>query len=81
MKGIIRKNGMRDCLMFNDEILWPLPCSYPEKEECGGYMKPIQRSKDLRIGITLCKYRCKEIGRRNCIREQLQLKDSAKHSK
>ncbi len=76
MRGIMRKNGMRDCLIFYPEVLGPLPCSFPDQKECGSYVKIIQRRKGLTTAITLCKYRCKEIGRNTCVREQLSWKDS-----
>jgi len=72
-----KKRDIHKCLLFYPQILEPLCCSFPEEEDCGKYMKIIPRKKGLKTAISLCKYRCKEIGRKTCIREQLKLKDSA----
>jgi hypothetical protein len=35
--------------------LKPSPCSYPEEEKCGSYVKTIRR-KERKTAITFCKY-------------------------
>ena len=72
----MRKRKLDNCLLFYPDILPALMCSFPEKEKCGKYMKIIQRKKGFKTAISLCKYRCAEIGRKQCIKEQLALKDS-----
>lgn len=56
---------MRDikkCVLFCPDMfevlqceLKPSPCSYPEEEKCGSYIKII-RIKERKTAITLCKY-------------------------
>ena len=72
-----KKRKLDNCLLFYPQIEPAMYCSFPEKEDCGMYMKIIQRKKGLKTAIHLCKYRCQEIGRKTCIKEQLKLKDSA----
>jgi len=70
-----KKRRLDNCLLFYPEILEPLCCSFPLEEKCGRYTKIIMQKKGKRVGISLCKYRCKIIGRKQCIKEQLKLKE------
>ena len=69
-----KKRKLDNCLLFYPEILPAMFCSFPEKEKCGRYTKIVMLKKGKKVGISLCKYRCETIGRKQCIKEQLALK-------
>ena len=69
-----KKRRLDNCLLFYPEFPEPMCCSFPEEDECGKYSKIIHGKKGLKANISLCKYRCKKIGRRECIMEQLNIK-------
>jgi len=75
MKFKRKKRKLDDCRLFCPEIAEPMYCSFPDQEECARYTKIIYGKKGLKVGISLCRYREKTIGRKQCIREQLALKD------
>ena len=68
------ERDMSKCLLFYPEILEPLMCSYPNEKECGLQIKVIKTIKGRKEAINICTYRAKEIGMKNCIKEQLRLK-------
>jgi len=68
--------NIKRCLLFYPDILPALPCSYPDEDKCGRYMKIYRRSKNRKQAIVLCSHRVKELGRKTCVREQMKLKDS-----
>ena len=70
-----KKRKLDNCLLFYPEILPTMLCFFPLKKECGRYTKIIMLKKGKKVGISLCKYRCETIGRKQCIKEQLVLKE------
>lgn len=51
-KCVLFCSNMFEVLQYESK---PLPCSYPEEEKCGSYVKIIRR-KERKTAITLCKY-------------------------
>ena len=68
--------NIQNCRLFFPNILPTLPCSYPDEDKCGSYMKIYRRSGNKKQAITLCSHRVAELGRKGCVREQMKLKDS-----
>jgi len=65
--------NIHNCLLFYPTLLEPFDCSYPNAKSCGKRTHII-KVNGKKVGINLCKWRIKEIGFDNCVKEAVELK-------